>query len=193
LKDASAGPDDSVSLRRLVVFWVIAAGGCAIDLLTKHWVFGWRGMPRAQNEWWIWEPFVGIETAVNTGALFGLGSGLGPIFAVLSMAAALGILVWLFYYGGARDRWLTMALACVVAGIAGNLYDRMGLWWQPHMPVEWGSAVRDWILLRYRGYTWPNFNIADSLLVSGAAMLLWHSITQQHSLNSADDTEPVAL
>ncbi len=47
----------------------------------------------------------------------------------------------------------------------GNLYDRLGLWWQSDYPVEWRSGVRDWILLCYKGLTWPNFNIADSLLV----------------------------
>jgi signal peptidase II len=171
----AAEPITAVPVSRLVVFWLIAIGGCALDLLTKHWVFQWRGMPRAHNEWWIWEPFVGIETALNRGALFGLGGGFGRVFAMLSVAAAVGILFWLFYGGAARDRWLTIALGCVMAGIAGNLYDRVGLSWQPHMSEDWSSAVRDWILFRYGSHTWPNFNIADSLLVSGAAILLWHS------------------
>ena len=70
---------------------------------------------------------------------------------------------------------MNVALGCVLAGIAGNLYDRLGLWHQPHLPDAWQSAVRDWILLRYGEHTWPNFNIADSLLVSGAAILAWHS------------------
>jgi signal peptidase II len=165
------------------MFWGVALLGCAADLLSKHWIFAWRGWPRANNEWWLWEPFVGIETAVNTGALFGMGGGHGRLFAALSVVAALGILGWLFAAGAARDRWLTLALACVMAGILGNLYDRLGFWYQPGMDPSWRSAVRDWILFRYGDYTWPNFNIADSLLVCGAGMLIWHAF-HEHRVES---------
>jgi len=151
------------------------------DLLTKQWVFQWRGLPQANHEWWIWEPYVGIETAVNTGALFGMGGGYGRFFSVLSILAGLGILVWLFWMGAARDRWLTIALSLVMGGVLGNLYDRLGGWWQPGMPEAWRTGVRDWILLRYGSYTWPNFNVADSLLVCGAAMLLLHAFVTEES------------
>jgi signal peptidase II len=159
---------------RYLAFAAIAIGGCLLDLATKHWIFQWRGMPRAGNEWWLWEGYVGIETALNPGALFGSFPGFGPVFAVLSVLAAIGILIWLFRYGAARDWLLTIALACVMGGIGGNLYDRLGLWQNPEVPEQWRNEVRDWILLRYQGYTWPNFNVADALLVCGAAMLMWH-------------------
>jgi signal peptidase II len=165
-----------VSAGRYVTFLAIAAVGCLADLLTKHWIFQWRGLPRSSNEWWIWEPYIGIETAVNPGAVFGAGAGLGSYFAALSIVAGLGIVYWLFWVGAASDGWLTVALASVMAGILGNLYDRLGLWTQPGMPVEWSSGVRDWILLRYGSFTWPNFNIADSMLVCGAGLLMWHAL-----------------
>jgi signal peptidase II len=120
---------------------------------------------------------VGIETAVNIGALFGMGAGFGWFFATASMVAAIAILVWLFCFRAASSLWLTIALGCVMGGIMGNLYDRLGMWYKPGMPSEWRSGVRDWILLKYGEYTWPNFNIADSLLVCGAIMLAWHSFT----------------
>lgn len=163
---------------RYAIFLLISAFGCALDLLTKQWVFAWRGLPRANNEWWIWEPYIGIETAINTGALFGIGGGWGKFFAVLSIGAALAIPVWLFCFRAATSAWLTFALSCIMGGILGNLYDRLGMWIEPGMPEEWHSAVRDWILLRYGDFTWPNFNIADSLLVTGAAMLLWQAIRE---------------
>jgi signal peptidase II len=160
------------------VFASIAAIGCAVDLLSKHWVFRWRGLPRPGNEWWIWEPFFGIETALNTGALFGLGAGYAHWFAALSVLAFLGIVVWLFYFRAACDLMLTIALSSVTAGIFGNLYDRLGLWSSDRIPAEVRFAVRDWILLRYGDYTWPNFNIADCLLVCGAGMLVLHAFLQ---------------
>jgi signal peptidase II len=59
-------------------------------------------------------------------------------------------------------------MGLVMGGIFGNLYDRLGI---PQLPVVYKGGVRDWILFTYGEYTWPNFNIADSLLVTGAIML----------------------
>ena len=177
--------------RRMALFVSVAILGGAADLLTKHWVFQWRGMPRENNEWWIWEGVFGIETALNDGAVFGLGSGWGPAFAALSVVAALGIVVWLFYGGAAADFWLTLALACVTAGIIGNLYDRLGLWQDLDAAGVWRTEVRDWILLRYKNYTWPNFNIADSLLVCGAGLLLWHGFSRPEPVKTTAKGESV--
>jgi signal peptidase II len=173
--DRRSKTSEAIPLSGYVVFLAIATSGCLADLLSKHWVFQWLGLPRSHSPWWVWEPYVGIETTVNTGALFGMGAGNGRYFALLSILAAVGVVGWLFLGGAARDRWLTVALGAVTAGILGNLYDRLGLWVEPGIPTEWHSGVRDWILLRYGSFTWPNFNIADSLLVCGAGMLMWHA------------------
>lgn len=188
----AADPTDRIQIpaSRYVLFFAIAVIGCAVDLGTKQAVFAWRGPPfphgPANNEYWLIEPYVGIETAVNIGALFGFGAGAGRYFALLSIIAAVGILVWLFRFGAAKDRWLTIALGCVMAGIFGNLYDRMGFWYKTGMPLEWQSGVRDWILFRYGEHTWPNFNVADSMLVCGAAMLILQAVLDS-SPKRADD------
>ncbi len=169
---------DAVAIprNRYITFSAIAVLGCAADLATKQWVFQWRGMPGDSGPWWLWQGYIGIETATNEGALFGMGAGFGWGFAVLSVVAAIGILFWLFRLGAAQDLSLTIALGAVTGGIGGNLYDRLGLWQNPNLPGEWHNSVRDWILFRYHDYTWPNFNIADSLLVCGALLLLWHGM-----------------
>jgi signal peptidase II len=171
----------AVPASRYILFFSIAAGGCAADLLTKHWVFAWLGMPGGQT-WWLWQEVVGFQTSLNEGALFGIGQGMVPVFAALSFAAALAILWWLFYAGAAREWLLTAALACVMAGIAGNLYDRLGLpglLWNYanslHQHGEPVHAVRDWILVMIGTWPWPTFNIADSLLVCGAGLLVWQA------------------
>jgi signal peptidase II len=160
---------------RYVTYFLLAIVGSIADLWTKQAIFAWRGSPGEQAIWWIVPNYVGIETAVNTGALFGLGSGYGWLFAVMSIAAGIGVLVWLFGFRAAQSLWLTVAMGCVTGGIIGNLYDRLGFGYHPDWPVAWKSGVRDWILLRWGSYTWPNFNIADSLLVCGAIMLAWHT------------------
>lgn len=161
---------------RWLVFSSAAVLGTSIDLLTKQWVFQWRGLPGQLPPWWLVEPYVGIETAVNPGALFGLGAGWGSLFAALSVLAGVAIVVWLHKFRAIDSWWLVIALACVMGGILGNLYDRLGLWNPPPEMPLWSSGVRDWILFQYNAnYVWPNFNIADSLLVCGAIMLAVHS------------------
>ena len=98
------------------------------------------------------------------------------------MAAALVIFCWLFLAGGARNTLLTAALGCVTAGIFGNLYDRLGCLgcaWNPadhiHQVGQPVHAVRDWILVMIGKWPWPTFNLADSLLVCGAALLVWQA------------------
>jgi signal peptidase II len=158
------------------VLLLLVVVGAGADLWTKHVIFAWRGLPGEKRPWWIIQDIFGIETSVNIGAVFGLGAGHGRLFAVLSVIAFVAISTWLFRFGAIRSTYLLIALGCVLGGIIGNLYDRLGLWYQTGMPPEWKTAVRDWILMRVNErYTWPNYNIADSLLVVGAVMLFIHS------------------
>lgn len=178
LNDSESLDPPAVSMTgRAALFAGLAVVGAVADLWSKQFVFAWRGLPGQKAIWWVIEPYAGIETAVNPGALFGMGAGRGSLFAVMSVIALVGILVWMFRFRAAVSLWLTIALGMVTGGIIGNLYDRLGLWWKPEYPEPWKSGVRDWILLRINEeWTWPNFNIADSLLVVGACMLLYQSI-----------------
>jgi len=172
----STGNPPKSLLNQFLVFLSIAILGGGLDLWSKAAIFRWRGLPTQSDIWWVWEPYFGIETAVNIGAVFGLGAGQGTFFALMSVVAAIGIVIWLFWFRAAESWWLTVALGMVGGGIIGNLYDRMGMWWLQGYPDEWRSGVRDWILWRINDeWTWPNFNIADSLLVIGAGMLLYQS------------------
>lgn len=169
-------------IRRLLLFAVIAVGGCALDLWTKSYMFDRLGLPGGvdgrEHIEWIWPGYFGWQTALNEGALFGLGHGKVWLFATLSIGAGAAILYWLFIAGAARDLLLTVALAAVMAGVLGNLYDRLGIWSEGIDPAYPRYAVRDWILLRYDNnpkWTWPNFNIADMLLVGGAGLLMIHA------------------
>ena len=176
----------AVPANRLIVFLLIATVGCATDLLTKSWLFSWLGMPGPRPSYWLVDEIFGFTTSLNEGALFGMGQGRVNLFALLSVVAAIGIVYWLFWIGVAHDWQLTIALACVTAGIFGNLYDRLGLpglLWTPadprgHLPGDPVYAVRDWIHFKIDAihFDWPIFNIADSLLVCGAGLLIWHSL-----------------
>ncbi len=191
--NAISRPDDvSIPRSRYVVFLSISTVGCLADLLTKHWIFKWLGFSSGDNIWWMWENYIGIQTTLNRGALFGMGEGGGRIFAGLSILAAIGIVVWLFVFRAAKSAWLTVSLSCITGGILGNLYDRLGLWVTPGIREDFHYAVRDWILLRARHeqWSWPNFNIADSLLVTGALMLLWQAYCEKPTEKPSRVTQP---
>jgi signal peptidase II len=173
-----------VGKSRYFLFAAIVSAGILADLATKHWIFAWLGVPdpRLPNPpHWVIQDIFGFQTSLNKGALFGLGQDWTMLFAGLSVAATLAILYWLFVAKAARSLLLTSALALITAGILGNLYDRLGLHglqspdlgpYHPGGPIY---AVRDWILARIYHWDWPNFNLADSMLVVGASLLFWQA------------------
>lgn len=180
----------AVPINRLIVFVLIAVAGCAADLASKNWIFHRLGMPGG-DVWWFWEPYFGLQTSCNAGALFGMGQGKVWIFAAASCIALLGISSWLFIFGAARDWLLNISLAVVMGGVLGNLYDRLGLWAVPDAPQLRLHAVRDWILFQCPPWVWPNFNIADSLLVCGGMMLVWQALTT-HAAPIKEQSAPEA-
>jgi signal peptidase II len=171
-----------ISPRRIAWFLLLAVVGCAADLWTKHLVFASPQFFHG-DEWWLWEGHIGIQKSLNEGALFGMGQGKVWIFATFALIATVAIPVWLFWFRAATDLWLTTAAGSIMGGVLGNLYDRMGLpglKWDQFHPLRAGEsvyAVRDWILFQVSDqWVWPNFNIADSLLVVGAICIFLRSL-----------------
>lgn len=177
-------------LNRVALFFLPCLLGVLCDLVTKWYMFTHYFDPvRADPEspmraaqfkhWWI-DGVFGIQTSTNPGALFGMGGGLSWLFAAFSVVALVGILVWLFAFRACHDRWLTFTLGLISGGILGNLYDRVGLGYVEGYPEAIRDNVRDWILFNIDGVRmfdpWPNFNIADCLLVTGAIMLFVHAL-----------------
>lgn len=171
----------------VALFLFLAVGGCALDLWTKTWIFKLLGMPNTHQPWVLWDGVFSLTTSLNEGALFSIGQGFALGFAVLSIGAALGITYWLAFKGAIREPILVVALGLIMAGIGGNLYDRLGwhglTWHDP--PARVGQtvyAVRDWLHFCVMGqdgkaiFNWPVFNLADCFLVVGAGLLFVQSL-----------------
>ena len=102
--------------------------------------------------------------AYNTGAAFSfLADGGGWqrwLFALIAVVVSAVLVVWLKRLGR-DDTWLAIALALVLGGALGNLYDRIAL-----------GHVIDFILVHWQNrWYFPAFNVADSAITVGAVML----------------------
>ena len=106
---------------------------------------------------------VRLAYAENTGIAFGRlqeGGRFGRwMLATLAAAAVVGLLAYLFRTRRTDDRLLG-AIALLLAGVAGNLTDRVRL-----------GFVVDFIETSIGSYQWPTFNVADAAICTGAALL----------------------
>ncbi|EJM25924.1 MULTISPECIES: signal peptidase II [Pseudomonas] len=102
--------------------------------------------------------------AYNTGAAFSFladSSGWQRwLFALIAIVVSVVLVVWLKRLGR-NETWLAVALALVLGGALGNLYDRIAL-----------GHVIDFILVHWQNrWQFPAFNVADSAITVGAVML----------------------
>ena len=158
-----------VGFLRWLLFWSIAAGGTAFDLVSKDVIFSRVGAPPARPQTII-PRILELHTSENTGALWGFGAGLpgsSMIFAGLSVVAALVIFYYLFILGAAASRVLTVALGLIMAGAMGNCYDRLKL-----------GHVRDFVHFHVDAINFDCaiFNFADNMLVIGAFTLVLYAL-----------------
>ncbi|HXG91904.1 MAG TPA: signal peptidase II [Blastocatellia bacterium] len=131
----------------------------ALDQLTKYWVTTEyaEGDPGTD----VIPGFFKINHTKNTGIAFGMlnNNNVRWLLVAISVAAIL-IVIYYMMRTASTSRLLMWSLALLAAGIAGNLVDRIRL----------GSVI-DFILLYYKSYEWPVFNVADTAITVGAALM----------------------
>jgi signal peptidase II len=130
----------------------IALAAIAADQLTKHIVTGHLQLDEAVH---VVGP-LSIRHVRNSGIAFGLFASATPIVIVLTGIAVAWMLLY-FARSGSRHPVLPVALGLVIGGSLSNLIDRVRL-----------GYVTDFLDLRW----WPAFNLADSFIVIGVAILL---------------------
>lgn len=126
--------------------------------------------PLATEPYYVWRPVWRMNYVENPGAAWGLFRGFSErfrngFFTVVSLAAVGFILR---YYRKLREgqRFLQLALAFVLSGAVGNFLDRLARGYVVDF-IEWYWWNRP-------DLRWPTFNVADSLIVVGVAMLVLH-------------------
>lgn len=154
---ASVGAPLKVGLG--LAFAIIVVDQASKAWLYKYLVASGRGVVEVL-------PFVNLVTVWNYGVSFGLfnsGSAAGSwIFVVLALAIVAALARWLL---GATRTVPAVALGLVIGGAIGNVIDRLRL-----------GAVFDFLDVHALGWHWPAFNVADSAITVGVALLFIDSL-----------------
>ena len=117
-------------------------------------------------------PFFSLTYVRNTGAAFGILSELGPalrmpLFVLVTIGAGWALVSYLRQLRP-DEPWVAGALGGILGGAAGNLVCRL----------RYGEVI-DFLHLHYGGFDWPMFNVADSAITVGVAIVLLHSLRAQ--------------
>jgi len=114
-------------------------------------------------------PSLAIRKIYNSGAAFSFLSDASGwqrwFFITLASLVVVVLIVWLYRLQRNQVR-MALALSLVLGGAVGNLIDR----------VFYGYVI-DFIDVYYASWHWPTFNIADSAITVGAALLLLDAFT----------------
>ncbi len=155
----------------------VSAAVVALDLATKAWV----SAAFTPGETHAVTPFFNMVLMYNTGAAFSILANAGGwqrwFFTLVTVVISTVIVVMLRRQRGERS--VSFALALVLGGALGNLYDRLTL-----------GHVVDFIQLHAAGYYWPAFNVADSAISVGVALLIWDSLRGGDGAKAARQEKP---
>lgn len=163
----------------LLILPATAALVLLADQVTKHLVATRLdvGQPWDMASWLA--PVFSITHVTNTGVAFGLLQGLGNVFVIAHVVAAVAIIVYSRRLP--PGQWpLRIALGLALGGALGNLVDR----------VRQGYVV-DFIDVNFWPFTeFPVFNVADSSIVVGVALLIgllmWEERQEQLKQQAAE-------
>ena len=162
----TAGNVTSTTRRWSRWLWLSAAV-IALDQWTKYWVVA--GI-RPGEEYPL-ASFFSLVLAFNSGAAFSfLASADGWqrwLFVVVAVIAC-AVMLWLLKRGGGS--LFCVGIALILGGALGNLYDRIVI-----------GRVVDFLLFHYRDWQYPAFNVADSAITVGAALLIVDSFRARHT------------
>lgn len=150
---------------------VIAAITAILDQYSKYWAFSF--LMTKENNMVSVTPFFNLVMVHNYGVSFGMFNDLPYGHIILSMVATsitITLLVWMW-----RENkfYISMALGLIIGGAIGNIIDRARI-----------GAVADFLDFYISLYHWPAFNLADSAVFIGVAMILLENFINKGENNA---------
>ena len=165
---------------RLPWLLLVSAAIFSADRWTKTWVAAHIAIGGAIP---VIPHVLRITHWLNEGAAFSLFADSASPRAVrlaliiFTSVAAFAVLIAMVRLGH-RFTPTTVALAFILGGALGNVHDR----------VEYGSVI-DFIEVHIFNYHWPDFNVADSAIVTGACLLLLDSLLPKRETASPTEMQ----
>ena len=162
--------------RKLTILLIVVALGLGLDLVSKMLVL--QLLPLGAQVPVV-PGFFNLVHVHNQGAAFGLLAGLPVtytrLFFIITNGLVLSVVGYLWWRLPNTNWPAALGYSLIMTGALGNLIDRVRL----------GEVVD--FLDFYRGrYHWPAFNVADSLVCLGAAVLVWVILTEEKTDNAPD-------
>ncbi len=179
--------DNFRSPAALARFFLTMLLGLSLDLATKHLAFerlsdgvytraiDGKAQAISRESYEFIPGWLHFTVTVNEGAVFGKGQGLRWLFLGMSVLA-IGFLTYLFATSG-RQRLYQFTLGLLLAGVLGNMYDRVVYGYvrdMIHALPGWPNPV-PWLYGTQEIFPWI-FNVADCLLCVGVAIIVLHSM-----------------
>ena len=152
-----------------LILFVLAA-----DVATKWWVLSLTGLPvpLTAPHHLAWPPFmkffevnsfINIVLTFNDGVSFSFLSGSKLFNSWVLIAATVGFTLYLMkLLYDSKDGYDALGFSLIIGGAIGNIIDRLRF-----------GAVVDFIDVHWGGYHWPAFNVADSAIVLGVAVIIF--------------------
>ena len=151
----------------------------ALDQATKHLIM----QNFAEFEELTLLPVLDFMRLHNEGAAFSFLDNAGGwqrwLFVALGIGVSVGILVGLRRLPARGQHMLAAGLSLVLGGALGNVIDR----------VLWGHVV-DFIRVHYEDWYFPAFNVADSAITVGAALLILDTLLDARRARGASSLPP---
>ena len=142
---------------------LLAVLALALDQLSKWWIIAVVMQPPRRLEV---APFFDLVLARNRGVSFSmlrLDTSWGPLLlSLFALGVVVGLLVWQWR---ARSVLVSAAVGLIAGGALGNVADRIH-----------SAAVTDFLDFHLGAYHWPAFNLADSAITVGVALLLGEAL-----------------
>jgi signal peptidase II len=155
----------SQGVKRYIIWMVIAIVIVLADQMTKWAIIRWIPLYGSVplNE------FINLTHQQNTGAAFSFLAGASGwqrwFFVILATVISAVLAVWLWRIRDDGHAVLAGGLTLVLGGAMGNLIDRIRL-----------GYVTDFIQVWFGSWAFPSFNVADSAITVGAALLIIDSL-----------------
>ena len=155
-------------------YLAIAGGVFMIDQVTKAWA---TRVLRTGGDRPVIDGFLNFAYAQNTGVAFSMlddhgDAGRWGLSAVAFVAAAL--VLYFFWRTPRSDDRILGALVLLLAGIVGNVVDRMRL-----------GFVVDFIDVQFGNWHYPTFNVADAAICIGAGLLILDMVLSKREKKDA--------